>query len=386
MKRRLTVIGLDPALPVRELLTLRARDALAAADAVLADPEVASWEAVLRDECPAASWRPLAAGEQVDQGTGGDRLVWLVAGDPLSRSWEGLLRDAEQQGWALEVLPSARGLPVRTARPLDGVRVLVTRPRHQAGETCRLLEERGARTVCMPTIEIVDNPEAEPLLDQALARQSRAAPSYDYLVLTSANGVGPLGRALERQQLDARVFAGITVCAIGPGTARALQRIGLRADLVPEDHRAEGLVDALGGEEISGKRVLLPRAEVARDLLPRELVARGADVDLIPVYRAEVPPAARTRWGLEAVDRRAVDVLTFTSASTATNFAQVLCGEGAVRRRCSGLLVVAIGPVTRDACERAGLAVDLMPERYTLTAMVDALQQHLMQRVVRDER
>ena len=255
-------------------------------------------------------------------------------------------------------------------QPLFGQRVLVTRARHQAAETCRLLEELGAQTVAMPTIEI-HPPEDDGPLRRAVAGLDR----YDYLLLTSANTVDALARALELEGLDSRALAGVTVVAIGPGTARALGRLGVRPDLVPEDHRAEGILDLLPQEAVAGKHVLLPRAAVARVVLPDTLRQRGAVVDFVVAYVTGLPDAARAAGGLQRLRAGEVDVLTFTSASTVQNFAALVGPE--LPDLCRELLVVAIGSVTRDACLEAGLTVDIMPERYTLPAMTDALVAHL---------
>jgi uroporphyrinogen III methyltransferase/synthase len=257
------------------------------------------------------------------------------------------------------------------ARPLHGRRVLVTRARHQAGETCRALEAAGAETVAMPTIAIQPPGDLGPLREAV-----RSLARYQYLILTSANAVPPLREALEEAGLDARALAGLRICAIGPGTAAALrERFGIRADLVPADHRAEGILEALAGEELGGARVLLPRAERAREILPETLRARGAEVDLVVVYRTGIPGPEELRAGLEALERGEVDTLSFTSASTVESFAALLGPR--LAELGAGKLVVAIGPVTRDACRAVGLEVQVMPERYTIEAMVEALCTHL---------
>lgn len=253
-------------------------------------------------------------------------------------------------------------------RPLFGLRVLVTRTRHQAPETCRLLEELGAATVEMPTIVI------KPVNPEPLRRAIRRVQDYDYLILTSANALEPLRQTLVDEGLDSRALAGLTICAIGPGTALALSEIGIQADLVPEDHRAEGVLDLLDAERVRGKRVLLPRAARAREILPETLRERGAEVDLIQVYETGLPEPEAYRAGLDRLERGEVDVLSFTSASTVDNFAAIV-GPG-LHDLCAGKMVLAIGPITKEACERVGLHVDVMPETYTLPAMVEALAEH----------
>jgi uroporphyrinogen III methyltransferase/synthase len=259
-------------------------------------------------------------------------------------------------------------------RPLGGKRVLVTRASAQAQRTCELLEQRGAKPVCMPTIRIV--PLDDGRLEQALVaqREARARDSgyYDYLILTSANAARRLGETLDRLGCDGRaLFSGVQTCAIGPATAGAAEGIGLAVDLVAEDSLGEGLLAALAAEAVSGRRVLLPRAEVAREILPEQLRERGALVDVIAVYRTELPPPEQIAEGRTLLRAREIDVAIFTSASTARNFGKLL-GED-LAGLCEGVVVAAIGPITRQACEKIGLRVDLMPEQYTLPALVDAL-------------
>jgi uroporphyrinogen III methyltransferase / synthase len=254
--------------------------------------------------------------------------------------------------------------------PLFGVRVLVTRSRQQAAETCRALEELGAEAVVMSTIAIRPPDDPEPL-----RRAGRELGPYDWGIATSANSVEPLHRALDEAGLDARAFGRARLCAIGPGTAAALAKLGLRPDLVPDDHRAEGILAQLGGEDLAGKRVLIPRAKVARELLPEQLAARGARVEVVVAYQTGHADEADAQPGLRALEAGEVDVLTFTSASTAEGFAAILGDR--LPALCAGKLVVAIGPVTRDACEKLGLHVQVMPERYTISGMVQALAEHL---------
>jgi uroporphyrinogen III methyltransferase / synthase len=256
-------------------------------------------------------------------------------------------------------------------RPLFGLRVLVTRGRAQGAETCRALEALGAATVAMPTIAL--RPADPEPLRAAVARL--AARGYELVIFTSANAVDPVQRAVAGAGLDARVFAGAALCAVGPGTATALATIGLRADLVAADHRAEGILELLGAERVAGKRVLLPRAAAARELLPDQLAERGAQVDVVPVYENCPPSAEETAAGLAELRAGRVDVLTFTSASTVEGLAALLGAE--LRPLCAGRIVAAIGPVTRDACARLGLEVQVTPRESTVAAMVEAIAAHV---------
>lgn len=252
------------------------------------------------------------------------------------------------------------------SRPLLGKRVLVTRDPRQARETCRLLNELGAEVIPMPTIAIQPPEDPTPLRQAA-----RCLARYDYLILTSANGVEALWGALEACDLDSRALAGLTICAIGPGTARALACRGLQADLVPDDHRAEGILDLLPEEMIRAKKILLPRAAKAREILPETLRQRGAEVDLVQAYVSRIPSAEDVAEGLGRLRAGEVDVLTFTSASTVEHFAALVGPD--TPALCKGKIVAAIGPITRDACIRHGLEVDLMPPQYTLPALMEAL-------------
>ena len=254
--------------------------------------------------------------------------------------------------------------------PLFGQRVLVTRARHQAAETCRLLESVGAETVTMPTIAILAPADPEPL-----ERAAGQLGSYDYLILTSANGVEALFKAMDRRAVDCRALAGVTICSIGPGTSKALAARGLIADLEPDDHMAEGILELLDEAKIRGKRVLLTRAAVAREILPETLMARGAKLDLVEAYRTGIPGPNETAAGVAALEAGGVNIITFTSASTVNNYAQILGPR--LAELTAGKRVVAIGPITRDACLELGLKVDLMPPKYTLPAMVDAMMEYL---------
>jgi len=237
-------------------------------------------------------------------------------------------------------------------RPLFGRRVVVTRAREQASELRVRLESLGAEVVEVPSIAI------EPV-DVALPDLG----AYSWLVFTSANGVVAFFGALARAGLDARALGGVRVAAIGPGTAEALTRAGVRADLVPPRFVAESLVEAFPPAGLAA-RVLVARAETARDALPDGLTAKGYDVEVLPVYRtiATEPSAAV----VEAA--RKADAVTFTSSSTVSNFCAVV---GALPG--GGPLVVSIGPVTSGTARDHGLRVDAEADPHTIDGLVDAV-------------
>ena len=244
-------------------------------------------------------------------------------------------------------------------RPLHGKRVIVTRARAQASGLAASLRELGAGVVELPAIRI------EPRIDAPEVRAAAAAIGlYELVCLTSPNGVRLLFEALAAADLDSRALAGVTVAAIGPGTARALTRHGIVADVVPERFVAEGLIEALKDVDVEGARVLVARAAEARDVLPEHLEKRGAEVDVVALYET-----VRERPKAETVEAaQGADYVTFTSSSTVTNLAEAL-GE----RFPAEARVVSIGPVTSEAIREAGLRVDVEAERHDIDGLLNAL-------------
>lgn len=246
----------------------------------------------------------------------------------------------------------------------------VTRPHDPEDRLRRLLEERGARPLVHPTTAL-DPPRDPGPLRYAAGRIA----SYDWIVVTSRNAVEPLRQALEAAG-TARSMQG-RVCAVGPGTARALEEAGLRADAVAARHVAEGVVELLRGR-VRGLRVLYPRSEGARDVIPRGLEAAGARVDVVDAYRT-VPDPRGAEALAAGVDRGEVDVITFAAGSAARSFAQAwrasgVGPKGPARAWPAGVGVVAIGPVTAAALEEEGLPVHATGEPHTLEGLVDAVE------------
>ena len=256
-------------------------------------------------------------------------------------------------------------------QPLFGKRVLVTRAREQAGSAASLLRERGADPVVVPTIEIHPPSDPSAMIDAVQAMGER----YDWVVLTSANGVERLLGEIKRQGRDARAFGKAKIAAIGPGTAAALERYGLTADLVAKEHRQEALAAELLAVTSPGlARVLLARAEVARDVLPDTLRAAGCEVDVISVYKTRSPPRALLEALSALLEAGEIDVVTFTSSSTVDH----LCD--ALEARAAGLLaktcVASIGPITTETAQRRGIRVDVKAAEYTIVGLVTSLEKH----------
>ena len=258
------------------------------------------------------------------------------------------------------------------AMPLAGKRILITRAREQASTFAAVLEAAGAEVVEFPTITIVPPDTFDPL-DAAIGRLRE----YQWVIFTSRNGVRFFWERLQHAGRDVRDLHGIMICAIGPATAAALATLGVRADLVPAEFKAEALVEAIGAGHgthgIRGARVLLARAAEARKVLPEELTRRGAQVDVVPAYRTirSAPEAEPVRAMLRDGNIHAV---TFTSSSTVTHFLE-LVGEEA-RDLLRGIVVASIGPITAETAARHGIVSDVVPEKYTIPALAEALVRH----------
>jgi uroporphyrinogen III methyltransferase/synthase len=265
-----------------------------------------------------------------------------------------------------EVARLRDGLRWFDARPLFGKRVLVTRTRQQASELSRALAAQGAEAIELPSLEIV--PKADPA-EVAGAIDALRTSAYGWCIFTSANAVELFSAHLREAGLDARAFGRTLIAAIGPGTADALGRFGLRADVVPERFVAEGLADALRTRVMRDERVLLPRAAGAREVLVDELTQQGAAVDELVLYEAAVPhaPAAETLQRLRAGE---VDIATFASSSSVRNLIEMLDGDVSPLR---SVLIAAIGPVTAQAVRDAGLEPAVVAETFTIDGLVEAL-------------
>jgi uroporphyrinogen III methyltransferase / synthase len=255
------------------------------------------------------------------------------------------------------------------AGPLQGRTVVVTRASEQAQRFVELLEAAGARVLQAPTI-VIEPPSSWAPLDRALD----ALATFTWAIFTSVNGVAMVDRRLRQRGLGWSGFARLRLAAIGPATAEALAEHGVRPAVVPADYRAEGLVARLRGEIAAADRVLIARATQARELLSRELVRLGATVTEVPAYttRRVEASAARLRAALAT---GAVDAVTFTSSSTARNFAEMLSEEER-RAWLEGVTVASIGPVTAATATEYGLATHVMPREYTIPALARAIVEH----------
>ncbi|MFO7931033.1 MAG: uroporphyrinogen-III C-methyltransferase [Desulfosalsimonas sp.] len=251
-------------------------------------------------------------------------------------------------------------------RPLFGRRIVVTRARNQASGLVQRLSELGASVYEVPAIEI------RPVND--LSRLDAAVKSikdYTWLVFTSVNGVDSFFERLGAQGLDARALGGIKTAAIGPATAARMRENGVNADIVPESYRAESVVSAFENLDMSGEKVLLPRAEGARPVLPDELAKMGAQVDEIISYRA-VQGQARADELERKLKAGEIDMITFTSSSTVRNFMSLL-PESEGGKLLSGVTVAAIGPVTAETAAEMGVKPGIIADEFTIDGLVNAI-------------
>ncbi len=276
--------------------------------------------------------------------------------------------------------------------------MLVGRARHQAGALSAELRKLGAGVIEIPFIEI-RKPRSFLALDSAL----KSLRNYDWLILTSVNGVEAMWERMKTLQVSlparrrgghgftnankrgqkkpalAAEGNGIRIAAIGPATKNAIEKSGLRVDVVPKEYVAESVVRSLQGR-VRGKRVLLVRAKVARDVIPRELRRAGAQVDVVEAYETVVPKSSRRR--LQAVlknPKRRPHVVTFTSSSTVRNFIQLMGSAGARGQACprhtnlEGIRMASIGPVTSATLRELGLEVDIKAKEFTIPGLVAAI-------------
>ncbi|HEY2113736.1 MAG TPA: uroporphyrinogen-III synthase [Candidatus Angelobacter sp.] len=271
---------------------------------------------------------------------------------------------------------SARGAKKATRsaqneEPLSGWRILTTRANKQSGGLAAPLREMGAEVIEIPTIEIKP-PSSFKALDAALKNIAR----YDWLILTSVNGVEALFARLKKLRIAPQKLAHLQVAAIGPATQQEIEKQGLKVAVTPEKYVAESVVEALKGKT-QGKRVLLVRAKVARDVLPNELKKAGAKVDVAEAYETLVPKGSKAKLNrLFSNDTSRPDIVTFTSSSTATNFLSLL--EKDHWHGLREIWLASIGPVTSETLRQAGFKTNIEALEYTMEGLALAIAKHVL--------
>lgn len=247
---------------------------------------------------------------------------------------------------------------------LSGKRIVITRPRKQAGELTRRLTELGAEVIEFPTISIEPPSDYEPM-DRAIAQLHQ----YDWLIFTSVNGVQSFFDRLRHLGKDSQDIEHLKVVAIGPETAGRLRDQGVHVYLVPAKYQAEGILEGLNAPEISGRRILMPRAARAREILPQTLREWGASVDVVQAYQTVLPHRPS---GLHELFQKQLDVITFTSSSTVENFLCLLEGEDP-NQILQAVIVACIGPITARTAMASGLRVDIVSSAFTIAGLVGAI-------------
>lgn len=257
-------------------------------------------------------------------------------------------------------------------RPLFGKRILVTRTREQASELVVGLEDKGADCVEFATIAI-EKPDSWDALDNELKRID----SYRWLLFTSINAIKYFFNRLFEKGMDARDLKGPRIGVVGTTTAKILESYGIAADLVPEEFTGEGLANSLVAKGVEGQKILVPRALKAREVLPEKLREAGAEVNIVPVYQ-NIRPEGQTELLREEFEEKKIDVVTFTSSSTVTNFLHMLHAkdDDELHRLLAGVKVAVIGPITAKTASKNGLEVSIQPDVYTIPALVDSIMDY----------
>ncbi|QXM05660.1 uroporphyrinogen-III C-methyltransferase [Crassaminicella indica] len=253
-------------------------------------------------------------------------------------------------------------------KPLFGKKVLVTRTRQQASYLSKKLEALGAKAVEFPTIKI-EHPECFDEIDKAI----KAVEKYKWIIFTSVNGVTAFFDRMKNLKIDIRKLLGAKLVAIGPATAKALEDKGFIIEYIPEEYRAEAIIDGLKDKIKEGEHILLPRADIAREILIEELKKLGAIVDNIHIYRTVIPKNDQDKL-ISILKDENIDVITFTSSSTVKNFMNIL-GENN-KMLLKGKRIASIGPITEKTARKHGLEVDIQAKEFTIDGLVKAINNY----------
>ncbi len=252
---------------------------------------------------------------------------------------------------------------------LAGKKILITRAREQSGDFAAQLKKRGAEVIEFPTIEVVP-----PLRWEEVDRAVDRLKSYDWIIFTSANGVNFFWQRMKERGKRLHLPSSLNVCAIGPATARQLKEKRVPVHSIPEKFVAESILERFEKMSIKGKRILLARAKKARDILPKGLRKMGAEVDVVAVYRTVRPRGGSKRLEKLLAEGK-IDVITFTSSSTVTHFAELVKTED-LKKLLKGVAIACIGPVTANTAKEWGLKVQVQPKQYTIPHLTRAIAEY----------
>jgi uroporphyrinogen III methyltransferase/synthase len=248
-------------------------------------------------------------------------------------------------------------------KPLFGKQVLITRPVAQAKNLVGLLEDQGAEVVEFPTIKI-SSLNGYKKLDLVIERLA----DYDWIIFTSPNGVGHFWRRMKMKGKDARWLCKLKIGGIGPKTAASLGNMGIMADFLPDEYSTEGIIKGIERLKIKGKKILLPRADIAPSCLPNGLKKLGARVEEVAVYETQLPEGENLTALRNRLENRKIDIIVFTSSSTVRNFVKLM-GDIDV----SNARIACIGPMTASEAEKSGMKPDIVPREYTVEGLVEEI-------------
>jgi uroporphyrinogen III methyltransferase/synthase len=258
------------------------------------------------------------------------------------------------------------------SKPLFGKTVLVTRARIQAKIFAELLEEEGAQVIEFPTIDVAPL-RTSTRIDKAIENLDR----YNWLIFTSVNGVTFFFQRLREMQSDVRDLKGIRIAAIGEKTKSEINKMGIKVDLIPQEFRAEGLIELFEKIDVNGSRVLIPRAKIARQILPVKLRKMGASVDVLPVYETKMPEKLKIDKLRRLLRNGFIDVITFTSSSTVKNFFSMI---GRDKKIISRSTIACIGPITAETIRSFGIEPEIISGTYTVQGLTKEIASYFAAR------
>ena len=253
-------------------------------------------------------------------------------------------------------------------KSLFGKTIVVTRPKDQALEFIRILEADGGNVISFPTIEITP-PKSYKSLDKAINNIEQ----YDWIIFTSVNGVHCFFNRLKHLGKDIRTLHGAKIAAIGEITAHKIQSMDINVEMVPDDYKAEGLIKLFKKNKVKGSKILIPRAKVARDILPQSLISLGANVDVVTAYVTKKPNKLQTKKLAKLLNEEKVDLITFTSSSTARNFFELIPDFKQSRNKT---LIACIGPITARTVKDHGYKVAIIPTHYTVKHLAAEISEY----------
>jgi len=251
-------------------------------------------------------------------------------------------------------------------RPLFGKKIVITRARAQASALVSMLTNLGAQCIEIPTIQI-----APPKDNGPLKKAIEHIDDYDWLVLTSVNGVKFFFDTLFEMGKDVRILGHLKFACIGPVTKERLKAFGIISDILPETYRAESVIEAFSSIDIKDKNILLPRAKKARTILPEELTKMGAKIDEVAAYETRLDDTGKETL-ISLLEKNEIDAVTFTSSSTVSNFMSQIASENK-KELLKNIITASIGPITSDTARSLGIEPDLEAKEYTIQGLVDSL-------------